>query len=298
MSVCPTNFDEKVECPFVDRKEFIEAFENAFQNIGRKDYDVLVYYGVAGIGKTSLRKELPALLEKHNESSQHTRILWTSVDLATEQYRQPYKFLEVLCSQLRQKYSIKFNCFDIAHATYWKKVNPRIPLVKENYSEESIVRDVLDICNEFVPVNLIPNVFNLAKSLPERYQKWVLKREKEISKLPDLEPTEIDELLPVYLAYDLADHLQNTLESAVIFIDTYEALWEKERDIGSFSDRDKWLRKLIENIQKSCLWVICGREILRWEEVDEDWKNYLDQRKIGKLPEKKCSRPVKKVWDH
>ncbi|AGF96895.1 hypothetical protein [Methanosarcina mazei] len=29
MSVCPTNFDEKVEFPFVDRKEFIEAYEKA-----------------------------------------------------------------------------------------------------------------------------------------------------------------------------------------------------------------------------------------------------------------------------
>jgi tetratricopeptide (TPR) repeat protein len=286
VSVCPTNFDEKVECPFVDRKEFIEAFENAFRNIGQKDYSILVYYGVAGIGKTSLRKELPTLLVKNNESDGHTRVIWTSIDFATEQYRQPYKFLEVLSSQLRQKYGIKFNSFDIALATYWKKINPHNPLVKENYSENSIVRDVLDICDEFVPVNLIPNVFNLATSLPERYQKWALKRKEEISKLPDLEPTKIYERLPVYLAHDLADHLQNTSESAVIFIDTYEALWEKEREKGSFNSRDEWLRELIKNIQKSCLWVICGKESIRWEEVDEDWKNYLDQRKIGKLPEK------------
>ncbi len=129
-------------------------------------------------------------------------------------------------------------------------------------------------------------MYSLATSLPERYQKWVLKRKEDISRLQNLEPTEIYEQLPVYLAHDLADHLQNTSESAVIFIDTYEALWEKERDKGSFNPRDKWLRKLIENIQKSCLWVICGKESLRWEEVDEDWKNYLDQRKIGKLPEK------------
>lgn len=286
MSVCPTNFDEKVECPFVDRKEFIEAFENAFQNIGQKNYSILVYYGVAGIGKTSLRKELPTLLEKHNESALHTRVIWTSIDFSTEQYRQPYKFLEVLSSQLRQKYGIKFNSFDIALAAYLKKINPHSPLVKENYSEDSIVRDVLDICDEFVPVNLIPNVYNLAKSLPERYQKWTLKRKEDFSKLPELEPTEIYKRLPVYLAHDLADHLQNTSESAVIFIDTYEALWEKERDKGGFNSRDEWLRKLIENIQKSCLWVICGKESLRWEEVDNDWQNYLDQRKIGKLPEK------------
>lgn len=287
MSVCSTNFDEKVECPFVDRKEFVEAFENAFlKNIDQKDYSILVYYGVAGIGKTSLRKQLPTLLEKHNESDRHTRIIWTSIDFATEQYRQPYKFLEVLSSQLHQKYNIKFNSFDIALAIYLKKINPHSPLVKENYSEDSIVRDVLDICNEFVPVNLIPNVYNLAKSLPERYQKWALKRKEDISKLPNLEPTEIYERLPIYLAHDLDDHLQNTSESAVIFIDTYEALWEKDRDKGSFNSRDEWLRKLIENIQKSCLWVICGKESLRWEEVDEDWQNYLDQRKIGKLPEK------------
>lgn len=285
MSVCPTYFDEKVECPFVDRKEFIEAFEKAFRNTDQKDYSILAYYGVAGIGKTSLRKELPTLLEKHNESDGHTRFIWTSIDFATEQYRQPYKFLEVLSSQLRQKYGIKFNSFDIALATYWKKVNPRVPLVKENYSGESIVRDVLDICDEFVPVNLIPNVYNLAKSLPERYQKWALKRKKDISILPNLEPAEIEGLLPVYWAYDLADHLQNASESAVIFIDTYEALWEKEREKGSFNDRDKWLRELIKNIQKSCMWVICGREFLRWEEVDDDWVNYLNQLKIGKLPE-------------
>ncbi|AKB34756.1 hypothetical protein MSSAC_0166 [Methanosarcina siciliae C2J] len=285
MSVCPTNFNEKVECPFVDRKEFIEAFEKAFNNIDQKDYSILVYYGVAGIGKTSLRKKLPTLLEKHNESDLHTRVIWTSIDFATEQYRQPYKFLEVLSSQLRQKYNIKFNSFDIALATYWKKINPHNPLVKENYSEGSIVRDVLDVCDEFVPVNLIPNVLNLAKSLPEHYQKWALKRKEDISRLPELEPTEIYERLPVYLAHDLADHLQNTSEFVVIFIDTYEALWEKERDNGSFNSRDEWLRKLIENIQRSCLWVIFGREKLRWEEVDEDWKNYLDQQKIGKLPE-------------
>ncbi len=90
MAVCPTNYDEKVECPFVDRKEFIEAFENAFRNIGKKDYSVLVYYGVAGIGKTSLRKELPSLLEEHNESDRHRKAIWTSIDFATEQYRQPY----------------------------------------------------------------------------------------------------------------------------------------------------------------------------------------------------------------
>jgi hypothetical protein len=33
VSVCPTPLFGKEEKPFVDRKEFIEAFENAFQNL-------------------------------------------------------------------------------------------------------------------------------------------------------------------------------------------------------------------------------------------------------------------------
>jgi hypothetical protein len=48
VSVCPTNFDEKVEFPFVDRKEFIEAYEKAFPlyrrapEIAEKSWDKVI----------------------------------------------------------------------------------------------------------------------------------------------------------------------------------------------------------------------------------------------------------------
>ncbi len=73
-------FPEEEERPFIDREEFIQAFKDALESIREKQRSVLVYHGVGGIGKTSLRKELPKVIEKHNESHRNFRILWAVVD--------------------------------------------------------------------------------------------------------------------------------------------------------------------------------------------------------------------------
>ncbi|MDR7666449.1 tetratricopeptide repeat protein [Methanosarcina sp. Z-7115] len=96
---------------------------------------------------------------------------------------------------------------------------------------------------------------------------------------------EIEETLPYFWAQDLNNYLKKYSKSAVLFIDTYEALWEKDRGQGNFNARDEWIRELISNLPESSLWVICGREELRWNEVDRDWNNYLEQYKLEKLPE-------------
>lgn len=285
MAVCPTPIFSKEERPFVDRKEFIEAFEAAFKNIGKKDYSVLVYYGIGGIGKTSLRKELPKLLKEYNESYQNTDIIWASVDFSIESHRQMDKFLGILKNELNQKCGVKFHLFDIAHATYWRKVNPQIPLSREGYSEDSIVTDLLDSFGGLVSINY-SSIRRVVERAPDRFKEWSLKRETEIARLPDMEALDIEKKLPVFFAHDLTDYLQKTSKSAVIFIDSYEALWEKKRGQGSFNSRDEWIRQLIANLPKSSLWVICGREELRWKEADKDWNKYLEQKELKELPEK------------
>ena len=97
-------FPEKEERPFVVREEFIQAVKDALGNIREKERSVLVYHGVGGIGKTSLRKELPKVIEKHNESQRNFQILWAAVDFETEEFRQSHKFLEILRDQLQEKY--------------------------------------------------------------------------------------------------------------------------------------------------------------------------------------------------
>ena len=285
MPIRPTSLIGEKERPFVDRKEFIKAFENNFQNLGKKDYSVLVYYGVGGIGKTSLRKELPKLLEEYNESYQNTGVIWASVDFSIESHRQSDKFLGILKNQLQEKNGVKFHLFDIANAAYWRKVNPQIPLSKDGYSEDSIVTDLFDTFGGFVSINY-SSIKRVVERAPDRFRDWSLKRKEELARLPEMEAPDIEKTLPVFFAQDLADHLQKTSKSAVFFIDSYEALWEKERGQGSFNSRDEWVRQLIANLPESSLWVICGREGLRWEEADKDWNNYLEQHHLGILPDK------------
>ncbi len=283
MPVGPRNCFQE-ERPFVDREEFIQTFKDSVANIGQKKYNVLVYYGVGGIGKTSLRKELPKLLEKHNESHKDLDVIWAGVDFSIESHRQADKFLVILKNEFQEKYGVKFHLFDIGQAIYWRKVNPQIPLQKERYSEESIVTDLVDIFGDLVSINY-GRIKEVVERAPDRFKEWTLKREKDLANLENMEAADIEKNLPVFWAYDLADYLKNTSNSAVIFIDTYEALWENRRGQGNFNSKDVWIRDLVAELP-GVLWVICGREAIRWEENDSDWKEYLEQHNIEKLPEK------------
>ena len=284
MSIRPRGCFSTKERPFVDRETYIQALKNALSNLGQKDYSILVYYGVGGIGKTSLRKEFPKVLEKHNEFHKNPDVIWAYIDFSIESHRQTEKFLVILKNELQEKYRIKFHLFDIGYATYWRKVNPQIPLLRESYSEESIVTDLLDFFGGFVSINY-SSIKKVIESAPDRFKEWTLKRETEIVNITNMEATEIEKNLPALWARDMVDHLKYTSSSAVIFIDTYEALWENHRGQGNFNSKDKWIRDLVAELP-GLLWVICGRQALRWEEIDPDWKEYIEQYQIGNLPEK------------
>jgi len=88
--------------PFVDRKVCLQNFKEAVYNIRLKEFSVLVYYGVAGIGKTSLRKEFMKCLDDYNKknrqqdvfwsSIQQQEVIWISIDLQLEKHREKNTF--------------------------------------------------------------------------------------------------------------------------------------------------------------------------------------------------------------
>ncbi|KKH45727.1 tetratricopeptide repeat protein [Methanosarcina sp. 1.H.A.2.2] len=283
MSVCPTPLFGKNEGPFVDRKEYIKTFETAVKNIGSKNYSVLVYYGVGGIGKTSLRKELLKKLKDQNQSCRN-KFVWTTVDFSIESHRKVDSFLGILKSELQEKYDIKFHLFDIAYASYWQKVNPQIPFSKDGYSEDSIVTDLLDLVGGYYFSINYSNVKKIVEKAPNHLNEWWLKRNTDIKTILDKEPSDLRNLLPAIFARDLDDYLEKNSKSAIFFLDSYETLWEKEEK-GKYNSRDEWIREIVANLTESALWVICGREKLRWEEEEKDWSNYLDQYKLEKLPD-------------
>ena len=94
---------------FTDREQFLAAFQNAISTKIKDEHKLVVYYGVGGIGKTTLRKELGKRLESEKPDT-----VWTAIDLDTPTYREQETALFVLRNQLHEKFKINFPSFDIA----------------------------------------------------------------------------------------------------------------------------------------------------------------------------------------
>ncbi|AKB58702.1 tetratricopeptide repeat protein [Methanosarcina barkeri] len=291
MPIGPTTYFGKGRV-FVDREVCIQAFRENIQNLGTKEYNVLFYYGIAGIGKSKLQKELQKILDE-----EYPEIFWAAIDLNTKTYREVGTFLIALRNKIQEKYKAKFYLFNIAHAIYWKKLHPEILLLEQNYpliKEEGFISKIIDILNEIRPGPLekipVRFIFENINNVPENIRRFFKEQVIDINVLTAMEAPEIEKLLPGFFAADFTDYL-GTDSKAYIFIDTYEALWDGLRNEGSFHEKDKWIRdNLIPNML-GVSWIICGQEKLLWvSECDSDWDVYLEQHSVEELPESYCTK--------
>ncbi|MCO5380743.1 MAG: tetratricopeptide repeat protein [Methanosarcina barkeri] len=284
MSIGPITYFGK-DRVFVDREPCIQAFRENIQNSRNREYNVLFYHGIPGIGKSKLQKELQKILNE-----EYPEILWAAIDLNTKTYREVGTFLIILRNKIQEKCKAKFYLFNIAHAIYWKKLHPESPLQKENYpliKEGGFFSKIIGILDEFGPARLSWDIINNA---PDSIMRFLKEQAVDINILAAMEAPEIEKLLPGFFAADFMDYL-GTDSKAYIFIDTYEALLDGLRDKGSFHEKDEWIRdNLIQNML-GVSWVICGREKLLWvPECDSDWDMYLEQHPVDELPKKYCTK--------
>ncbi len=271
------------ERQFTDREEYTQAFRKNLKSENKKEYSILSFYGVGGIGKSTLRKELGRIL-----SSDYQDIIWSYTDFELQPFREAETSLYHLRKNLREKYKIQFPTFDIAYTVYWQKTHPQVTIVKENIpflEDGTIVSDILSHTGAIPIVGLLPSIAKAVYKGQKYFKTWWTKRgQKELYDLPSLSPKEILDRLPMYFALDLNDYLKENSANAVIFIDTYEALWESMNHEGGFFLRDEWIRELVSHLP-GVLWVVLGREKLRWNELDKEWENYTEQHLLGGLSE-------------
>jgi hypothetical protein len=265
---------------FTDRKQSIDAFEEAISELPPEEYRVLVYYGVGGIGKTELRKELGRLLDE-----QCPEITWAVLDFAPPKPGDFGEALSRLRQELKRKYRVQFRFFDLAYAEFWQKIHPQIPLRKENLpflEENEFLAELIGVAEAIPGLGLVGKMPKLIEKVHGPIRDWWTKRgQQKLSKLQTMKPNEIMEDLPMFWAADLKDFMQRESRPVVLFVDTYEALWEGQRTEARFFTQDEWVRKLVYELPE-VLWVIAGRDKLRWEELGPDWGNHR-QHLIGEL---------------
>ncbi|MEA1983261.1 MAG: tetratricopeptide repeat protein, partial [Campylobacterota bacterium] len=89
-----------------------------------------------------------------------------------------------------------------------------------------------------------------------------------------------------FFAYDIDNYKKkHPQKKVVIFLDTYEALWQNVRNESNRLSQDVWIRDGLVSELQNVLFVICGREKIIWAEDDSAWESDLNQHILGGLSE-------------
>lgn len=268
---------------FTDRMDLKNSFSEKIRSLKSDDINVMNFFGVGGIGKSTLKKEFIKILQ-----TEKNEFVWSGTDFETIAYREPETSLFLMRKELREKFGIEFIAFDIAYTVYWQKTHPQISITKDNlpfFEEGSIISGLLSGLGGVPVIGLIPTLADAFHKGKKHLKSWWTKRgQKELFNISTLSSKEILDRLPMYFALDLKDYLNSHKKKAVIFIDTYEGLWENNYLEGSYFIKDEWVRELVSQLP-GILWVILGREKLLWQEIDKDWLNFIEYHSLDGLSE-------------
>jgi tetratricopeptide (TPR) repeat protein len=264
---------------FVDRLDLVASFDAALDREDGAGPKVLVFWGLAGIGKSRLRRELRDRLAGREDGT-----LWVEVDFGLPTLRDPQTALFSVRRQLSDRHGARFPTFDLVYACLWRMTRPNTAPLEEGkplFEAGSIAASVLSSMG----VPFVSLAAQLAEKASGPLKEWWIKRGREDLKgLTRLETTEIEERLPAYFAEDLSEYMSGQGRKAVFFFDTYEALFQDVRSEEQRLMRDEWFRELVLQLP-SVLFVACGRERLSWAELDPEWTSLLEQHQVVELPE-------------
>lgn len=273
---------------FTDRVEPRALFEKTLKSFtSDENYLVINYYGVGGIGKTRLVNEL-------KESYISTTENWNAciLNMNNQSNHRPSSALIELRKQLLKIYKdIKLTSFDLAYSIFWQKQNPGIELNTSNLDKlensdllTEVATEVFSTLEVVPGLNIASKVALLGKKGSKYFKDWWTKRGSiEFENLDNFSPPEIEERLSMFLTYDLVEYLSKSkCKRLCIFIDTYESIWEVDSKEGTFFSKDEWVRELVAQL-KGVLFVVSGREKLRWAEVEPEWEQIIDSHIINSL---------------
>ncbi len=289
---------KKAEKVFTDREEPRKTFweKYAYLQDHMDEHILLTFYGIGGIGKTSLIEQLCFELKQQQKK-------YATVDLESAESKGKTKILRTLATQLVQDKA--FNMFRFLAGMRWYVYNTGAPdfIVKETdellednrmlsgLSEWVSAADAAEVFSAFKEIiPIVPGigpVIQFIKGVDQIRAGLIKKKfgEKVAHFLSSLQinenqPRKIEEELHVYFRDDLIESMANKKEPLVIFLDTYEVFTNIFHDHSVAIRNEQWLKELIPYIP-GVLWVISGRDKLDWEDRYE-----AEQHLIGDLSEK------------
>ena len=271
---------------FTDREEPRAAFWQQYRRLEEEiaqeeaNVHVLTYYGIGGIGKSSLLKKI---MEEMDERVEDPLYVYFDFNLQQESRH----VLDALKNKLAESCKFEFPLYELGAYIYAKKVgeNPDAPEVKPLLKKSPAVELLLNIAGEIPVVGSATKILDLAEKGVAAFRGYLQEHRKELRQIEYMEAEELYDYLPSLFAEDLTHAMEKCDTPLVILLDTYERLVNEMSSTGEPLSKDVWLRGedgLVQNVP-GVLWVIAGREKLKWERFDSEWKEALEQHLLGSL---------------
>ena len=197
------------------------------------------------------------------------------------------------------EHRIRFPLFDFGCVWYLQKTQQLTPeRLRDLFPAEEmdLIADIAHYLSER-PLVLVANsaLGALSKHLRQRFALYMQRRRLTRCQIDAIEAMDEGELLthlPVLFAQDLnaAVRKNRQHQRMVLFFDTHEVLWGKERDFldHMYFERDEWLRRLLTHLEltEGIVVVVAGRDRPRWAEAARFQipDHYVDLHHVGHLP--------------
>ncbi len=276
---------------FTDREGFLEAFARHRDTPAGEDLSVLMFYGVGGIGKTTLIRKLCAELSVSVTPLPFARFNLENISEQALAYRD---VLTRLRSEMETDFHLKFPRFDLALAVLLaQEGGEQTPLVKISPGLQTVFGAALELTPDVLRagMKLAGQQLRSAMSRSASLEQWVrhvggTEAVLELSEQFAGDDQSVQEELLRRFAQDLSSALParpGRTCRGVLFLDTYEALWTGRDSLAAQSRQlDAWVRTLAEYLLGAgVLPVIAGRDRLGWGDTDPDWETCLDQHLLG-----------------
>ncbi|MCR5477089.1 MAG: tetratricopeptide repeat protein [Lachnospiraceae bacterium] len=302
---------------FTDREIPQESFERKLGLIGqyRTDaYGVLCFYGIGGIGKTSLMNKLIRLMDHSVDP-----ILAGGVDGYHAKFDFGAEGIEkdkmTMLTSLRNQLvdadpRFRFVLFDAARLFYLKKLGVDVDSDREMsfVLEKNVWLKSAVSALGMVPVvgwvsSAAQAIDAIIAGIGEKVEENNKKYKARLKSISAMEPSELIKSLHVFFAEDLRINVSTHIEKPiVVFLDTYEKFVDSLESDALRIDIDHWLRKgeksLIQSVP-GVLWVIMGREKLDWREDDgRNWDEEFAPEPELLSEEEKCLQAENDLEQH
>jgi tetratricopeptide (TPR) repeat protein len=256
---------------FFDREDQISAFDLMLADVSGSPY-ILNYFGVGGIGKSRLLKQLAARVPEPFPKA--------TLDFQLPQLRDQAAALLLLRMQFTSS-RVRFDRFDIGLAVLWQKMNPalNLQLHGRQFADGSAI--LVDVLSTLGGLPLVGTASNLLRAIGRGARKWAHVRSDEV--LNQLDDLLIGELVDAVNFLFVRDLMSETNEKPVLFVDSYESL------VGGISagahrqQREGWFRDLVAQLG-SGLVVITGREAIDWQSQGSEWVDSVRSLRLEGLP--------------